>query len=108
MVYHLRNWEILRDFGRTNPDLVTDVIQDILKNDLQVPVHNPIEIRNIVEACSKAETREGFEGCLNFRREDISIAFREPRQSSMFEMFLEKLDKEAEILKKENAENHVL
>jgi len=93
-VYHLKRWALIRDYFSFAPDGASDTILDIGR-DIGVDL-KPSAVRDMVESCSKAITKEGLEACMVSYRTLISDEFKGIETHPKFEQLLRRLDEIAE------------
>ncbi len=109
MVYHLKNWEYLRDLIKMPAFSKEEFIADIIDESGATRRGNIRHIvQDIAETCGDMDTKEGFETCLLLFREDLSESFRGLGTNEAFEKFLENLDKGVGEIKKRWYEEHSL
>lgn len=111
MVYHLENWEFMRDMMCSNPGWVAGDIADILEKEMHIPVPETHRQRfeRLVKECGCVKTQEGLETCLNISREDIAPKWLGIHpENREFEIFLQKLDERMKGYRTDFFEKHIL
>lgn len=88
MVYHIENWEYVRDKFRTDPGLAKNLILRSLESTL-VHIDKPDyeeDADSMIANCKHAESKEGFEGCI-VAHGDIHESFNQQLKEGKGETF---------------------
>jgi hypothetical protein len=104
-VYHLKHADFIRDMMCFDIETAKSIIDDASrKADEKI---DPNKVISAIMNCSCTKSNEGFEACLNVRREEF-LPSRQLMSDPRFEKLLEELDKAFDAIKGDWAEHHVL
>lgn len=107
MAVRLKNWDFIKDYFRTSPDLAQRVLMEIMRRKGVTSIRE-IRVTDMVRTCSLAATQDGFEACLILSREDLSPQLSGGGVHHQFEDILVELDKEAGQMRQTFAIEHRL
>ena len=92
MVHRLRNWKLMIDIMRIDPDMMIEMISDAFEM-AELPHPNNDVVKDIVNKCKWVTSQDGLEMCITMRREDLlSVWIGKTEELPEFEEFLKQLD----------------
>lgn len=90
----LKNWAFARDMFCSNPDLMREVLRNILKRDMDFSDITTEYIKYVVVAVGCTTTQDGFEASMAIRCAELNRRL----VGKSFEEFLSRLDEILDIL----------
>lgn len=92
MVHRLKNWQLMIDIMRTDPNMIREMINSAFEM-ANLPRPDRTAVKDIVSTCKWTTSQDGLETCIVTHREDLFPPWvGKEEELPEFEEFLKQLD----------------